>query len=602
MKPATALEPQPGGRRRVLVCRSPACAPKADRLRLSLIEALKRAGLDDEVAVLFTGCHGFCAREPSVLLEPSGVFYSGVTPADAAEIVRTDVVGGGRVDRLLHIDARTGEGIPFRRDIPHFAPEHRIAFRNCGLIDPESLEDSLSVGGYEGLRRALGMTPEEVVREVTASGLRGRGGRGIEVGVKWLGCREASGNGRLVVCNAEEGDPGCLAGRTLLEGDPHGVIEGIGIAAYAVGATRSILCVHEEADLARRRIRAALEAARERNLLGKAILGSDFDFDIEVRPGLGGLVRGEETALLADLEGRRAMPRPKPPFAASRGLDGSPTVIHWVETFGSLPVILTRGHDWFAGTGIEGATGTRVLAVSGSVIRGGFMEVPMGTPLGELVENHAGGITEGHRFKTAHIGGPTGGFIPATHSALPLDYESLEAAGAMLGSGGVLIMDETACVVDVARHLMAFVQGESCGKCIACRLGTAKMFEILTDMTRGRARLRDLELLATLAEDARDGALCALGRTASNPVLTGIRYFREEFEAHVVRKQCPARVCVDLIRFEVDPARCTRCGACHPVCPEGAVRWTEDRPAFIEIHRCTRCRACILACREHAID
>lgn len=602
MKPEPAPDVRPGGERRVLVCRSEACAPRAELVRSALTEALERAGLNGEVKVHFTGCRGFCPFDPSVLIEPEGTLYLGVAPADAPDIVRTDILGGRRVERLLPVDPGSGRRVSSLADLPYFAPEHRVVLRHCGLVDPGSIEDALRLGAYRGLKKALGKPPLAVLEEIEASGLRGRGSRGYPVALKWRNCLDAPGDGKIVICNAEEGDPGCLTARTLLEGDPHGVIEGMAIAGYVVGASRSILCVHDEAEPAIRSITEAIAEARARNLLGTGICGTPFDFDIEVRPGPGGLVRSDETALLATLEGRRGMPRPGHTPASSKGLFGSPSLIHWVETFASFPAIVDQGPEWFATIGRGKEKGTRVLSVWGSVVRGGVMEVPLGTPLMEVVQDLGGGLPEGRRLKALHMGGPTGGFIPAELAGTPLESESLEEVGALPGSGSLLVLDESACVVDVARHLLDSIGEESCGKCVPCRLGTAKLAEILSDIVQGRARSKDLEQLAALAKDVRDGSLCVLGQTAPNPVLSGLRHFREEFEAHVLRKECPARVCVDLMRFEVDPTRCTRCGACAEVCPEGAVSWAEDRPAVIEIHRCTRCRACVLACGEHAID
>jgi NADH-quinone oxidoreductase subunit F/NADP-reducing hydrogenase subunit HndC len=589
--------------RQVLICRGTGCeSQKAKAIYTALESEVKKNGLAQKIEVKFTGCHGFCQQGPTVMIEPEGTFYCQVTPEDVPEIVNTDLKNGNTVERLLFVDQKSKEPVPNYEDIVYFKPQCRVVLRNCGFINPEDVEDYIKIGGYEGIKKALGMTRKAVIEEVKSSGLRGRGGGGFPTGVKWELCHKSPGDQKYLICNADEGDPGAFMDRGVLEADPHSILEGMTIAAYAIGATKGYVYVRAEYPLAYERVMIAIKQAEERGFLGKNIFGSDFDFEIKVKLGAGAFVCGEETALMASIEGRRGMPRPRPPFPAVSGLFQKPTNINNVETFANIPIILTQGGQWFAGLGTKASKGTKVFALAGKITNSGLVEIPMGTPLKTIVREIGGGIPNKRKFKAAQTGGPSGGAIPAAHFDIPIDYEHLAEVGSIMGSGGLIVTDETTCMVDMAKFFISFTQKESCGKCVPCRLGTKKMLEILTEISKGQASMEDFELLQELAEDIKAGSLCGLGQTAPNPVLSTITYFKDEYEAHILGKECPARVCTDLIKFEVNAENCTKCGLCFKACPADAVVWRKKETAYIEQEKCVKCRACILACRFHAID
>ena len=598
-----AIRISPGKERQLLVCRGTGCeSQKADVIYDALAVAINKAGLADKIELKFTGCHGLCQMGPTVVIVPEGTFYCNVTPEDIPEIVDVDLVKGDKLERLLFIDPQSKEKVFDFRDMKFFSPQRRIVLRNCGFINPEEIDDALAVGGYDAIRKAFTMTQMEVIEEIKRSGLRGRGGGGFPTGTKWEFCHKSPGDQKYLICNADEGDPGAFMDRAVLEGDPHSVLEGMMIAGYAIGATKAYIYVRAEYPMAYERSLLAIRQATDRGYLGKNIFGSDFDFEIKIKLGAGAFVCGEETALMASIEGKRGLPMPRPPFPAVKGLFGKPTNINNVETLANIPVILTRGGDWFAGVGTEKSKGSKVFALAGKINYSGLVEIPMGTPLRQIVEEIGGGIPNKRKFKAAQTGGPSGGCIPAAHFDIPMDYENLTQVGSIMGSGGLIVTDETTCMVDMARFFLGFTQKESCGKCVPCRLGTKNMLETLTAIAKGKATMEDLEQLLELAQDVKAGSLCGLGQTAPNPVLSTVRYFRDEYEAHILRRECPARVCVALIRFDVNLEQCTKCGACFKVCPVAAITWQKKQPALIDKGKCIKCRACILACRFHAID
>lgn len=598
-----AIRHGPEKLRQALVCRGTGCeSQKGEEIFLNLQKEVAKAGLGDSVEVKFTGCHGFCQQGPTVLIMSAGTFYCLVSPDDVPEIVEKDLLRGEYVERLLFLEPKTKQRVPNIRDIGYFRPQRRIVLRNCGYVNPENIDDYIAAGGYESIKKALGMTQQEVISEIKHSGIRGRGGAGFPTGMKWEFCNSSCGDRKYIICNADEGDPGAFMDRAVLDGDPHSVIEGMMIAGYAIGATSGYVYVRAEYRLAHERTVKAIEQARQRGFLGKNIFGSDFDFDIKVKLGAGAFVCGEETALMASIEGKRGMPTPRPPFPAVKGLFGKPTNINNVETLANIPAIIEKGGEWFASTGTEKSKGTKVFALTGKISYSGLVEIPMGTTLREIIEDIGGGIPNKRKFKAAQTGGPSGGCIPAAHLDVPIDYESLTQLGAIMGSGGMVITDEQTCMVDMAKFFLTFTRKESCGKCVPCRLGTRKMLEILTDITLGKATLEDLDQLVELARDVKDSSLCGLGQTAPNPVLSTLRYFRDEYEAHVLRRECPARVCVSLVEFEVNEENCKKCGVCFNVCPAEAIRWQKKEVARIDKSKCIKCRSCILACRYHAID
>ena len=598
-----AIRIQAGKDRQLLVCRGTGCeSQKADVIYFALLDALKKAGLADKTEVKFTGCHGLCQMGPTIIIEPGGTFYCNVVPEDVPEIIESDLVKGVVVDRLLFLDPKGKKKVLNYRDMDFFDPQRRIVLRNCGFINPEDIDNYLEVGGYKAIQKAFKMTQMEVIDEVKKSGLRGRGGAGFSTGMKWEFAHKAPGDQKYLICNADEGDPGAFMDRAVLEGDPHSVLEGMLIAGYAIGATKAYVYVRAEYPMAYERVLIAIKQATERGYLGKNVFGSGFDFEIKVKLGAGAFVCGEETALMASIEGRRGMPNPRPPFPAIKGVFGKPTNINNVETLANLAVILDKGGDWFAGVGAEKSKGTKVFCLAGKITRSGLVEIPMGTPLRTIIDDIGGGIPNKRKFKAAQTGGPSGGCIPASHFDIPMDYEHLTEVGAIMGSGGLIVTDESTCMVDMAKFFLGFTQKESCGKCVPCRLGTKNMLETLTNFSQGKGTIEDLDQLEVLAQDVKAGSLCGLGQTAPNPVLSTIRYYRDEYEAHILRHECPARVCVDLIKFQVNEEKCTKCGSCFKVCPTQAVSWKKKEPAIIDLEKCVKCRSCIVACRFNAID
>ena len=554
-----------------------------------------------DAIIIQVGCIGLCYAEPLVdIIKPGRprICYGNVTPEVASELIEEYITKDNpRPDLALGtLGEGSIDGIPRFFDLPMLKPQVRIALRNCGNIDPENIDHYIARGGYSGLVKALSMKPQEVIEEVMRSGLRGRGGAGFPTGRKWEFCRNAPGKARYLICNADEGDPGAFMDRSVLEGDPHAVLEGILIGAYAMGATHGYIYCRAEYPMALKRLHTALEQMGERGLVGDNILGSHFSFWIKVQEGAGAFVCGEETALMASIEGKRGMPRSRPPFPAQSGLWSQPTNINNVETWANVSAILERGAEWYAGYGTEGSKGTKTFALAGKIERTGLIEVPMGITLREIVYDIGGGIPEGKGFKAIQTGGPSGGILPASQLDLPVDYESLAQAGAIMGSGGMIVLDEDSCIVNIAHYFLSFTQAESCGKCVPCRLGTKQMLDILEDITSGRSKMIDLDLLQVLAEDVKAGSLCALGGTAPNPVLTSLRYFKDEFEAHIKERRCPARVCQSLVSYYILPEKCEGCGICLRACPAEAIKGGKRMIHVIDQCKCIKCNVCLEVC------
>ena len=555
---------------------------------------------DDTVAVKASGCHGFCEMGPLVRIEPEGTLYTKVKAEDAEEIIEklgTDSV----VERLLYRHPVTQEVYVKEEDIPFYSRQQRVALANCGNIDPSSIEDYFATGGYKGLENALGKTPAEVCQEIIDSGLRGRGGGGFPAGRKWELTRQAPGDVKYVVCNGDEGDPGAFMDRSLMEGDPHRIIEGMVIAGWAIGANEGYIYVRAEYPLAVQRLRQALIDAEERNLLGDNILGSGFSFHLHIKEGAGAFVCGEESALLASIEGKRGMPRPKPPFPAQKGLWGCPTLINNVETFANIPPIMSFGAEQFRSVGSSTSSGTKTFAITGAVANTGLIEVPMGLTLREIVFDIGGGLRDGGKFKAVQIGGPSGGCLTEEHLDLPLDFDSLQQVGAMIGSGGLVVMDEKTCMVEVARFFMNFTQNESCGKCVLCREGTKRMLEILERIVNGEGVEEDLQALKDIGQAVKDGSLCGLGKTAPNPVLTTMEYFWDEYVAHVVEKRCPAGACQSMRTYTIVADQCKGCSKCARACPVGAISGKVREPFVIDTEKCIKCGACVSSCPFGAV-
>lgn len=581
----------------VRICMTGCRARGAEQVRDAFREETTKEGLGDEVEIRETGCQGFCARAPVTVIDPQGIFYQGLTPEDVPEIVSQTLKQGKVVERLLYTDPLSNHTITYERDVPFYKGQLKNILRNCGIIDPTIISHYIARGGYAALEKALtDMSPEEVIGQVTDSGLRGRGGAGFPTGRKWGFTKAALGDVKYIVCNGDEGDPGAFMDRALLEGDPHSVLEGMFIAGYAIGAKTGYLYVRAEYPIAVEHLRIALSQAQELGLLGQNILGSGFDFEIRIKEGAGAFVCGEETALLASIEGRRGMPRPRPPFPAQSGLWGKPTNINNVETYANVPVIILNGAGQYSSVGAEQSKGTKIFSLAGKINNTGLMEVPIGIPTRKVIFEIGGGVPMGRRFKAVQMGGPSGGCVPEEHLDLPMDYGSLETIGAIMGSGGMVVMDEDTCMVDTARYFLAFTQTESCGKCVPCRLGTKRMLEILTRITEGQGAEGDIELLIELAEGVRDSALCGLGQTCPNPVLTTVRYFRDEYEEHIKNHRCPAGVCQALISYYIDPKECQACMICLRQCPAEAIEGGKNIIHVIDQDKCTKCGTCLSVC------
>jgi NADH:ubiquinone oxidoreductase subunit F (NADH-binding)/(2Fe-2S) ferredoxin/NAD-dependent dihydropyrimidine dehydrogenase PreA subunit len=571
-------------------------------VKTALERELVKRKLQDEVQIVMTGCNGFCANGPLVVVYPDGIFYQKVKPEHAPLIVEEHVLKGRVVEQLLFKEEAAKDKVPLLKDIGFFSLQRLIVLRNRGLIDAESIDEYIARDGYAALAKALKeMTPEEVIEEVKKSGLRGRGGGGFPTGLKWEECRKYESFPKYTICNGDEGDPGAFMDRSVMEGDPHSVLEGMAISAYAIGAEKGYIYVRAEYPLAIQRLQKAIEDAREYGLLGNDILGTGFNFDIEIAPGAGAFVCGESTALMYSIEGKRGMPRIKPPRSAEAGLWNQPTNLNNVETFANINPIILNGGEWFASIGTEGSKGTKVFALTGAVVNVGLVEVPMGTTLRSLIFDIGGGIPKKRKFKAAQIGGPSGGCIPTGMEDVQIDYESLQGAGAMMGSGGVVVMDDSTCMVDTARFFTNFSVDESCGKCIPCREGLKVMFDKLTDIVEGRGQEGDVEFLIELGRHINSTSHCGLGKSAANPVLSTIRYFRDEYDAHIREKHCPALVCPDLIDFVVIEEKCKMCGMCYRNCPSGAIIWEKKKVAKIDKNKCTKCRTCIMNCKFGAI-
>lgn len=560
-------------------------------------EEIKRQELETQVEVRTTGCHGFCERGPITVIQPEGIFYQRVTLKDIGDVVQETIVNKKVIDRLLYADPTTGEKIVEEREVPFYKRQKRIIFGNNGFIDPTDIQDYIALDGYRALAKVLfDMTSEEVIAEVKASGLRGRGGAGFLTGLKWQICREANKKVKYIICNADEGDPGAYMDRSLLEGNPHSVIEGMIIGAYAIGATEGYIYVRMEYPLAVKNITLALEQARKIGFIGKSILGSEFSFDIHVFKGAGAFVSGEETSMMASIEGRRAFPQQKPPFPAQEGLWGMPTNINNVETWANVPLILNKGAEWYSKIGTKKSKGTKIFSLVGKINNTGLVEVPMGITLREIIFDIGGGIKDNKKFKAVQTGGPSGGCMPSDMLDLPIDFDTLTKAGSMMGSGGMIVMDEENCMVDVARYFLEFTQQESCGKCVPCRVGTRQLVEILTRITQGRGEEDDIVRLENLSKTIKAGSLCGLGQTAPNPVLTTLRYFRDEYEAHIKEKSCPAHVCKDLIVYHIDPKKCVGCLLCLKNCPVEAISGERKQVHVIDQDLCIKCGACLDVC------
>ncbi|MFC2058570.1 NADH-quinone oxidoreductase subunit NuoF [Chloroflexota bacterium] len=588
------------GHSTVLICQGTGCvSAKAPQIQGALEQAIKEANLAQPVDIKFTGCHGFCQRGPIVIVEPEGVFYSEVKVEDAPEIVQSHLQNGQPVERLFYRDPISDEPIPHYKNIPFYSKQQRIVLRNFGHINPEEIDDYLNAGGYQALKKVLQqMNPDQVIDEIKRSGLRGRGGAGFPTGLKWEFCRKEPGTEKYVICNADEGDPGAFMDRSTLEADPHSLVEGLTIAAYAIGASSGYVYVRAEYPLAVKRLRIALKQAEERGFLGQNILGSDFSFTVSVMEGAGAFVCGEETALMGSIEGKRGMPRSRPPFPAQSGLWEKPSNINNVKSLATVPTIIDRGADWFSSIGTEGSKGTAIFALTGKISNSGLVEIPMGTTLRDIVFEIGGGIPGGKEFKAVQTGGPSGGCLPTSLLDVPIDYDSLAAAGSMMGSGGMVVMDEDTCMVDVARYFLAFTQAESCGKCVPCRVGTRMMLEILERITQGKGKPGDIEKLESLAVTVKSGSLCALGGTAPNPVLTTLRYFRHEYEAHINEQRCPALSCRELINYYILSDKCQGCGICLRNCPVEAIKGGKRMVHVIDQDKCTKCGTCIDVCPD----
>jgi NADP-reducing hydrogenase subunit HndC len=591
-------------RSHILVCGGTGCTSSGS---IKIIEALQTElennNLTDEVSVVQTGCHGLCALGPIMIIYPGATFYSMVKAEDIPEIVSEHLVKGRLVTRLMYTETVTEDGIKSLSETDFYKKQHRIALRNCGVINPENIEEYIGTHGYEALGKVLTeYTPDEVIQTILDSGLRGRGGGGFPTGLKWKLAKGNDADQKYVCCNADEGDPGAFMDRSVLEGDPHVVLEAMAIAGYAIGATKGYIYVRAEYPIAVDRLEIAIKDAREYGLLGKNLFGTDFDFDVEIKLGAGAFVCGEETALMTSIEGNRGEPRPRPPFPAQKGLFGKPTILNNVETYANIPQIILHGPEWFSSMGTEKSKGTKVFALGGKVKNTGLVEIPIGTTLREVIEEIGGGIPDGKKFKAAQTGGPSGGCIPLEHYDIPIDYDNLIAIGSMMGSGGLIVMDEDNCMVDIAKFFLEFTVDESCGKCTPCRIGTKRLYEILEKITEGNGTLEDLDKLEELCYHIKDNSLCGLGQTAPNPVLSTLRFFRDEYIAHVVDKKCPSGVCKSLLSYVVEADKCKGCTLCARVCPNNAIEGKVKEVHIIHQDKCIKCGACMEKCRFGAIS
>ncbi len=590
-------------RSHVLVCGGTGCTSSNSQAIIEALETqIAEKGLSEEIKVIRTGCFGLCALGPIMIVYPEGSFYSQVKVEDIPEIVEEHLLKGRIVTRLLYDETVTPDEIKSLNDTTFYAKQERVALRNCGVIDPENIDEYIAYDGYQALAKCLTeYTPEQVIQIVKDSGLRGRGGGGFPTGLKWSFTAANAADQKYVVCNADEGDPGAFMDRSVLEGDPHCIIEAMAICGYATGATEGYVYVRAEYPIAVNRLQIAIDQAKEYGLLGKNIFDSGFDFDLHIRLGAGAFVCGEETALMTSIEGNRGEPRPRPPYPAVKGLFGKPTTENNVETFANIPQIILKGADWFASMGTEKSKGTKVFALGGKINNTGLVEVPMGTTLREVIDEIGGGIPNGKKFKAAQTGGPSGGCIPASLMDTPIDYDNLTAIGCMMGSGGLIVMDEDNCMVDIAKFFLDFTVDESCGKCTPCRVGTKRLREMLEKITDGKATLEDLDKLEELCYYIKENSLCGLGQTAPNPVLATLKFFREEYIAHIVDKTCPAGVCKKLVKYEIVADACKGCTLCSRKCPVGAISGTVKNPHTIDTNKCIKCGVCIDSCKFGAI-